>query len=255
MFAGFDDGDFIGRRKPRIFIGSVGVGTGTMTDGSTARGWVDDPATFAAALDDLKSAGCLLLVLEAGGSDAGGDGCRRLLGGDDGRARKRVFVRSDADTHTTSSTPTGDDPDERTVVYRSGARDATAATPPEPSLPSSAVATDVDALADRVASEAEALAPLDGYDPGQLRVCMDALGTLLDDDDLLSVLEFTKALGDLARERDAIAHVHVGQHVPGIAVEGLLGQFDAVVEVTGDDDPRQRWHLPDESLSTRWLEL
>jgi len=226
-----------------------------MRDGSTARGWVDDPATFAAALDDLKSTGCLLLVLEAGGSDAGGDGCRRLLGSDDGGERKRLLVRSENETQTTSSAPSGDDPDERTVVYRSPAREPAAASPPGPSLPATTVASDVDALGDAVEEQAEAVAPLGGYEPGELRVCMDALGTLLEDDDLLSVLEFTKTLGDVARERDGIAHVHVGQHVPGIAVEGLLGQFDAVVEVTGDDDPRQRWHLPDESLSTRWLEL
>ena len=220
-----------------------------MTDSSTARGWVDDPATFAAALDDLKSTGCLLLVLEAGGSEAGGAGCRRLLG----EERKRLFVRSEADTHTTSSSPTGD-ADERTVLYRSAARDA-AAAPPSPSLPATTVASEVDALGDAVADEVESLAPLGGYAPGQLRVCVDALGTLLEDDNLLSVLEFTKTLGAAVRERDGIGHVHVGQHVPGIAVEGLLGQFDAVVEVGGDDDPRQRWHLPDQSLSTRWLGL
>ncbi|GAA0273748.1 DUF7504 family protein [Halobacterium noricense] len=225
-----------------------------MSDGSTARGWVDDPATFAAALDDLKSTGCLLLVLEAGGSDAGGAGCRRLLGSGD-EERKRLLVRSETDTHTTSSSPAGDDPDERTVVYRSTARDAAAAAPPSPSLPATTVASDVDALGDAVEDEVDSLAPLGGYESGQLRVCMDALGTLLEDDDLLSVLEFTKTLGTAVREHDGIAHVHVGQHVPGIAVEGLLGQFDAVVEVGGDDDPRQRWHLPDESLSTRWLEL
>ncbi|MCD2202629.1 DUF7504 family protein [Halobacterium sp. KA-6] len=224
-----------------------------MSDGSTARGWVDDPATFTAALDDLKSTGCLLLVLEAGGSDAGGAGCRRLLGSSD-EERKRLLVRSETDTHTTSSTPT-DDPDERTVVYRSTARDAAAAAPPSPSLPATTVASDVNALGDAVEDEVESLAPLGGYESGQLRVCVDALGTLLEDDGLLSVLEFTKTLGTAVRERDGIAHFHVGQHVPGIAVEGLLGQFDAVVEVGGDDDPRQRWHLPDESLSTRWLEL
>ncbi|MCG1002921.1 MULTISPECIES: hypothetical protein [Halobacterium] len=222
-----------------------------MTDSSPAREWVDDPATFAAALDDLKSTGCLLLVLEAGGSDAGGDGCRRLLASDRGGRRKRLFVRSEADTHTTSSSPTGDDPDERTVVYRSAARGA-AAAPPEPSIPATTVASDVDALGDAVEDEAESLG---GYEPGQFRLCVDALGALLEDDNLLNVLELTKTVGSVARERDGIAHVHVGQHVPGIAVEGLLGQFDAVVEVSGDDDPRQRWHLPDESLSTRWLEL
>ena len=223
-----------------------------MADSSTARGWVDDPATFVAALDDLKSTGCLLLVLEAGGSEAGGAGCRRLLGDDSGEERKRLFVRSEADTHTTSSSPTGDDPDERTVVYRSAAHDAAVAAPP--SLPVTTVASDVDALGDAVEDEVASLAPLGGYESGQLRVCVDAFGTLLEDDDLLSVLEFTKTLGAAVHERDGIGHFHVGQHVPGIVVEGLLGQFDAIVEV-GGDDPRQRWHLPDESLSTRWLEL
>ncbi len=223
-----------------------------MTDSSTAAGWVDDRATFAAALDDLQSTGCLLLVLEAGGSDAGDDGCRRLLGDDAVDERKRLFVRSQADPGTPG--PSADGSGERTLVYQSTGRSAGAAQSAS-SGPAATVVAGVDALEGAAEREIEALAPLGGYEDGQLRVCVDALGTLLEDDDLLSVLEFTKTLGDAARERSGIAHVHVDQHVAGMAVEALLPQFDAVVEVGGDEDARQRWHLPDESLSTAWLEL
>jgi len=221
-----------------------------MTDDSTAREWVDDRDTLAAALDDFESAGCLLLVLEADGTDAGDAGCRRLLGGDAVHERKRLFVRHQADTHADHHPRTGGE--RRSLVYQSTGRSAATASP---SGQSTTVTSDVDALGDAVEREVDALAPLGGFEEGQLRVCVDALGAVLEDEDLLSVLEFTKALGDAARERSGIAHVHVDQHVPGIAVEGLLPQFDAVVEVGGADEARQRWHLPDESLSTAWLEL
>lgn len=227
-----------------------------MTDGPTERDWTDDPETFASALDELKQEGALLLVLESAGSDASSAGCRRMLGDDVAADRRRLFVLTDTDSRAHHGVrAVGGDTDQRAVAYRTAARSAVATSGTDTTIPTTTVDAGLDALADRVKAEVEALAPPDGYDAGQLRVCLDALDELIANDDLIDVLEFAKSLRRVARERSAIAHVHVGDHVPAIAVEGVLPQFDAVVEVADDDDPRQRWHLPDESLSTRWLEL
>lgn len=227
-----------------------------MSDTSHGRAWSDDPETFGDALDDLKDDGCLLLVLESAGSDASQAGCRRMLGEDAAGDRRRLFVLTDTDARAhhgvRSTTRAGA---QRAIAYRTAARSAVAAAGDGIDLPTTTVRTDLDDLADTVESELDALAPADGYDAGQLRLCLDALDELLADSDLLDVLQFVKRLRTAVRANDGIAHVHVGTHVPGVAVEGLLPQFDAVVEVADDEDPRQRWHLPDESLSTRWIEL
>lgn len=222
-----------------------------MSDGSQGAGWTDDPATFTSALDDLKSEGCLLLVLEVDSDEATDAGCRRMLGSDVLDDRRRLFVLGDTAGHDVST----NGPEQRALVYRTAARSATAAAPSSPSNPSDTVSADLDALGDALEDEVEALAPADGYEPGQLRICVDTLGDFLDEDDLVATLEFVKTLRAAVHDADGIAHVHVDQQVPAIAVEGLLPQFDAVVEVADDDDPRQRWHLPEESLSTAWLEL
>ncbi|WP_336037675.1 DUF7504 family protein [Halobacterium yunchengense] len=229
-----------------------------MSDVSHERGWVDDPETFTDALADLERDGCVLLVLESADDDASHAGCRRLLGDDPAVDRRRLFVSTDGTGQGHPGVRATDraSGDRRVVGYRTAARGAVAAAGTgDPDVPTTTVRGDLETLAATVESEVDALAPRDGYDAGQLRVCVDALGELLAADDLLSVLEFTKSLRAAVTDADGIAHVHVGTHVPGIAVEGVLSQFDAVVEVAGDDDPRQRWHLPDESLSTRWLEL
>jgi len=227
-----------------------------MSDASQGREWTDDPETFTGALDDLKSEGCLLLVLESAGSDASSAGCRRMLGDDAVNDRRRLFVLTDTEARTHQGVRTADHGTaQRAVAYRTAARNAVAASANADEVPTTTVRSDLDDLADTVESEVDALAPADGFESGQLRVCLDALDELLADTDLLDVLQFTKRLRGAVTDANGIAHVHVGTHVPGIAVEGLLPQFDAVVEVADDDDPRQRWHLPDESLSTRWIEL
>ncbi|MFB6271170.1 MAG: hypothetical protein ABEH83_14595, partial [Halobacterium sp.] len=213
-----------------------------MTDGHTRRDWTDDPDTFASALDDLKADGALLLVLESAGSDASSAGCRRMLGEDAVGDRRRLFVLTDTDSRTHQGVRTvGGDTGQRAVAYRTAARNAVAASGGDARVPTTTVDSGPAALEDAVEAEVDALAPPDGFESGQLRVCVDALDEMITNDDLIDVLEFTKTLKETAHEHDGIAHVHVGNHVPAIAVEGLLPQFDAVVEVADDDDPRQRW--------------
>lgn len=227
-----------------------------MSDTSHGRDWADDPETFGDALEELKDDGCLLLVLESAGSDASRAGCQRMLGEETTEDRRGLFVLTDTDAHAHSgvrSTTHGST--NRAVAYRTTARSAVAATGGASDIPTTTVKTDLDDLATTVEEEVAALAPSDGYEAGELRICLDALDELLSDTDLLDVLQFTKRLRTVVDDANGIAHVHVGTHVPGVAVEGLLSQFDAVVEVADDEDPRQRWHLPDESLSTRWIEL
>lgn len=228
-----------------------------MAESAGTPGWADDPDRFGSALEELKASGCLLLVVESDDA-ASACGCDRMLGTDGHADRRRLFVRGDTTAHRRSSVRTPERDDERTVAYRTGARTATAAatdsdlgTVERPD----ATASDPTKLASTIESQVDVLRPPSGFAPGQLRVCVDVVADIVAIDDLASAAAVVERLGDVVRAADGMAHVHVGDAVPARAVEGLHTQFDAVVELEGDDEPRQRWHLPDESLSTAWLEL
>ncbi|MFB6073241.1 MAG: hypothetical protein ABEJ88_09765 [Halobacterium sp.] len=223
-----------------------------MGDSQSGRAWTDDPETFADSLEDLKEDGCMLLVLGAADDDGDRVGCDRMLG-DAARDRRRLFVRSDAATTPSAGEGTSD-ADSQTVVYETSAR-AVAAASAAVSEDDRTVSGGMDSLADATEEEISALEPAGGFESGQLRVCVDGVDDLLADTDLASVGGFVRRVREAVSDADAIGHVHVDDTIPGHAVEGVLQEFDAVVEVADAGERRQRWHLPDEALSTAWLEL
>lgn len=227
-----------------------------MADSSTGRDWTAAPDDFADALDDLKSSGCTLLVVESSGGDASTTGCDRMLGATEYEDRRRLFVETDA-AASSQLAAAGRDPDaeERVVRYDTTARGASAAVSTDGRGPKTTTATDLPGLAREAEDAAGELAPASGFAPGQFRVCVDAVGDMFAAADTAAVVSFVDRLGDLVSEHDGMGHVHVDRHVPSIAAEALLPQFDAVVELADDDAPRHRWHIPAESMSTEWLEL
>ncbi|MFC3476223.1 DUF7504 family protein [Halobacterium litoreum] len=222
-----------------------------MGDSQSDGEWTTAPDTFTEALDDLKADGCMLLVVDGATDHVG---CDRMLGDATTEDRRRLFVRADtaASPHVDAAAP--DATARETVVYRTGARTATAAASNRADAPTAAVG-DVDALAGATEDAVQSLAPPSGFESGQLRVCLGGVGDLLADDDLAAVVSYVRRLRETVTAADGMGHVHVDDRVPATAVEALLKQFDAVVEVADAGDARQRWHLPDESLSTEWLDL
>ena len=223
-----------------------------MADTASGRGWTDSPVAFGDALDELKTAGCMLLVVEPESGDAAHVGCKRMLGEDVFADRRRLFVKTDAahaDCHGAAD-------DSRTVVLDTTARTATAAQSPSATTESQTTVTgDLASLADSAEEELDDLAPASGFGPGQLRVCVDSFGSLLAAEDLAAAANCVDRLHRAVTARNGMGHLHVSRQVPANAVEALLPQFDAVVEVADADDPRQRWHLLEESISTSWMEL
>jgi len=228
-----------------------------MADTASDRGWADSPVAFGDALDELKTTGCMLLVVQPANGDGGHAGCDRMLGSDVLADRRRLFVRTDtahADGHGAATHQSTDD--SQTVVLDTTARGATAAQGNDATPSSSTTVTDdLASLADAAESELDALAPASGFDTGELRVCVDSFGSLLAAEDLAAAANCVERLQRAITVRGGMGHLHVSRQVPATAVEALLPLFDAVVEVADDESPRQRWHLLDESLSTSWLEL
>jgi hypothetical protein len=227
-----------------------------MSDSSTGGEWSSSPETFADTLEDLKQTGCVVLVVEDE-DVAAHEGCDRLLGADDAEDRRRLFVQTDAASSSRlAAVGRRDRTTERVVRLRTTSRAAaTADSAPTGPHAGSAVATGVDGLAADAREAVNALEPVDGFTPGQLRVCVDALGEVVAATDTADATGFVADVRSLVDEHDGIAHVHVTQGTPGEAAEALLPQVDAVVEIAGADETRHRWHLPDESLTSAWFEL
>jgi len=232
---------------------------------SAGDGWSSSPETFADALRDLKTSGCMVLVVENDGC-ATHDGCDRLLGADHSRDRRRLFVQTDGATSSRlAASGRRDRTTERVARLETASRSTAAATPgpgdpggaaPGRTAGATTVASDLDALAADARDAVDALEPTDGFESGQLRVCLDALGDVVAAVDTAGATGLVADLRELVETHGGLGHVHVTQAAPGAAAEALLPQMDAVVEIAGDDgDPRHRWHLPDEALTSSWLSL
>ncbi|WP_232701689.1 DUF7504 family protein [Halobacterium wangiae] len=227
-----------------------------MADAASGHRWTDSPVAFGDALDELKTAGCMLLVVQPPDGDGGHAGCGRMLGSDVSGDRRRLFVQTDAARAAGHGHADHHAGESRTVVFDTTARAATATAPTDTPADQPTTVTDsLAALADAAETELDALAPASGFEPGALRVCVDSFGGLLSAEDLAAAADCVERLQRAVTARNGMGHLHVSRQVPANAVEALLPMFDAVVEVADADEPRQRWHLLDESLSTAWLEL
>lgn len=219
------------------------------------------PATFAEALGQLKERGCLVLVVGTVGDDAKYVGCRRLLGDELSRSRRRLFLTTDSDvTNHPGARATcghGDPGDSRAITYRTSARTATALESDAPMrVETDVVDGGIDTLMDTTESAIEALETrAGGFEPGELRVCIDDLETIIANDDDVDVVEFISTLRDRVLESNGMAHAHITRTAPGIPVDAILPYFDAILEVDSRDECRQRWHVRDAGITTEWLEL
>lgn len=93
-----------------------------------------------------------------------------------------------------------------------------------------------------------------GFAPGQLRFCLDSLGSIESRYDREEVRTLVETVCERVERASGIGHVVLladrgSEHVR--AVEDL---FDVVVELrAGVDGPQQRWHLRETGHSTAWF--
>lgn len=219
------------------------------------------PQTFAEALDQLKERGCLVLVVGQIGDDAKYAGCRRLLGDELLDTRRRLFVTTDTDisTHPGAKATCGHaaPEDSHAITYKTTARGATTATEsPTHAVETDTVKGDLDELLDVTQ---DAIARLesraDGFDPSELRVCIDDLDALIANDDDIDVVEYLRGIRELVLDANGLCHAHLSRDVPGAPVDAIVHFFDAIVEVDSQQEYRQRWHVRHSGITTDWLEL
>lgn len=217
-------------------------------------------AAFARALETLKREGSNVLVVGATPAAAHDAVCDRLCGSDgdssahghgDGHSGGHsegyhLFVTASKERARTAATEDTDEVDEPTAAVRS--------------IEFADAAGDADVSIETLGSEiidtiGDLKADADGFEPAELRVCVDSLVTLFQDHDAETVFRLLHITTSGVDHVDGMGHYHLALNRDHEAVSLLEPLFDAVVEVrAADGDYEQRWHLREQG-STAWIDL
>ncbi|MFC5969726.1 hypothetical protein ACFPYI_00130 [Halomarina salina] len=211
----------------------------------------DSIGTFTQALASLKRHGSGLLVVGAAAQETHLAACRRLLGDGSDQLRHRLVVLTDGVPGAADRT---DDESVRVIDRRPVTRGATASASPAGDGPSDLVTLEREIIAAVESIEREA----GGLDPGELRVCLDSLRTLVDGHDPAEVERFLDNVLTAVRDVDGMCHVHFPVERGGEAAARFADLFDGTIEVqlpAGARHVEQRWHLHEADVSTDWVAL
>lgn len=231
--------------------------------GEQGRGGLGAAGQFGRRLADLKRNGCNVLLVGADALDAG---CERLLGESSAGPRYRLFVTTDAGPSTArarlAGVQSGPYRDPATVVgWRAGGRDAGRADDrgdDERALRVTPVESDdLGDLARAVEAAVESFeAEAGDLSPAELRLCLDSLTPLVEAYDERDVRRFLLGLVETVERVAGMGHYHLSDGYDSEAVAAVEPLFDAVIELRRvESRVEQRWHLPDENVTTRWLAL
>ncbi|PSP75388.1 hypothetical protein BRC81_15860 [Halobacteriales archaeon QS_1_68_20] len=230
-----------------------------VSDDSIDRGAGRDEE-FRLRLQELKAQGSALLVVGDVPWDVWVDACEQLLGEGDELPRQRLLaftngsrsIRSRlADHHTGGLGST-------TAITTGLARSASARAPVHPEVP--VIDLEYDSLTELGGAISGWIQETDArhgpLSPGELRLCVDALGPLLDVHGEAAVFDFLTLTAARARAADGMAHYHLSVDRHTEVVADLLPTVDALIELgIGADGPRQRWVLDGGDVESPWLPL
>ncbi|MFB6179507.1 MAG: hypothetical protein ABEI77_07280 [Halorientalis sp.] len=191
---------------------------------------------FPGALATLKREGGRLLVV----GDAAGQRtvCRRLFG-DPHERRQRMSVCLAEDTHACQHTPATA---RRVEVQKRATTDRVGSTTP------------VQRLRDDVLTAIDRHTETDP-DPSELRVCLGSLDHLVDAAQLDRLGPALQTALDRVQQANGLAHAHLTASRDDYRVRSLEPLFDAVIEASVEPEPRQRWHLCSDDVTSGWLPL
>ena len=216
--------------------------------------------TFARTLSDLKQNGCNLLVVGGDHKPTRSDACQRLLGCGGRKSRRRVVVAADTSVEgvrdrlpTVSVSP--NEKRDTIIDWQTPLRSVSASTGDGLSSVRTITvgAEDLTQLGIEIYERV-----VDGPEdePGQLRFCFDSLVPLVSRYEMETVFRFLHLVtASLDRSR-AMGHYHLPVSRNAETVRTLEPLFDAIVELrTEAGRPQQRWHVPEDELTTDWLSV
>ncbi len=214
-------------------------------------GGVPESTAFSQELAALKREGSNILLVGNECQDSHVLACRRLLGDASDDPRHRLLVFTDGyDARERFSDGASDD----TRVIFKQVEEPTADPCFEESVVDSRL---LSALGKEIITSIDEFEEgNDGLDPGQLRICVDSLVSLLDNHSPENVFRLLHMVTSRVRQASGMGHFHLSVDRDSDAVHLLEPLFDAIVEVrTKGEVTQHRWHLRDGEVSSGWIRL
>ncbi|RQG90513.1 DUF7504 family protein [Natrarchaeobius chitinivorans] len=200
-------------------------------------------ATFAHELRTLKHKGSNLLLVGSG-SGAHEAVCPRLCGQSAHESRYRLFVTDDA----ARCTDHRGDGQVRTIEYTDPASGTGGSDGDR--TPLGYLGTEIIDTIDEFEED------VGGFEPSELRVCVDSLVPLLQEYDTEDVFRLVHVVTARVEQARGMGHYHLPVSRDHDAVVLLEPMFDAVVELrTRGNTHEQQWHLRDQDTETDWIRL
>lgn len=204
-----------------------------------------DGTTFSQALATLKRTGSNVVVVGAEGRPAHEAVCQRLLGVD--APRTRLVVRTTTGGSCGWLPPDVPEGETHLITY----------CDPETDREATIVDSELlGPLGQAVADKIDGLTADSGLEPGEFRVCLDALGPLFSEHDPETVFRLVHVVTARVRDVNGMGHFHLRLDPEDDHVKLLEPLFDAVVEVrTSETGAEHRWRLLDQDVDSQWIEL
>ncbi|MFC7229618.1 hypothetical protein N0B31_19625 [Salinirubellus salinus] len=202
-------------------------------------------------LQALRESGCTILVVGEVPAEVSREACAALAGGPE---RELVTVETGGGC---TCGGVGRDPSHtRTVRWADRARGAATTAGDHTGTDHGTVteATTLSELGEATAAAVDRAAA--DTAPGELRVCIDSLGPLVEATSERSVFRFCHQLNATVRAAEGLGHVHlpVAREAERAAILGAL--FDVTVELDlFGGKPRQRWFLHEAGIVSDWLPI
>lgn len=229
-----------------------------MTTELRFRGSGDNPR-FTKWLSELKQTGSNILITGEVPDEVSAQASRYLFGRE--LRRFRVLALTDqtienAEARLPADT-SADDPDTWIIDQRCGERSVPATAGDFTTDLRTPETADAQALCNEIQTAISFYdEKADGLDPAALRVGVDSLFPLLQDD-RSATERALRTLGATVRGVQGMAHYHLRVPDDDEIVEELMGLFDARIELRKRPrrNPEQRWYAPDIDAKTPWMEL
>lgn len=217
---------------------------------------------------ELQETGCNMLITGKVSEETISKATSRFLGAAD-VPRKRILALTDSSTQNIDErfpdTIGLGDPNVWLIDQRHGQR--TVVSPPDTTLGTVTSAgprvaggreTDLDSLRQDIVDAIANFATSGmGLTPSELRLSLDSLNILLEENDSQEVEAFVRIISAAVEEYAGMAHYFLPVNTHTEEVQKLLPYFDVEVQLRKRDglEPEQRWHLPDCDQKTQWFRL
>jgi len=218
-----------------------------------------DGSRFTRWLADLKQTGSNILVTGEVPDGVSAVASRKLFGWDERRFRVLALTdRSITDAHARLPEDASfDDSTTWVIDQRRGERSVPATATGVASDLGTPATDDARDLCEEVCAAVDFYEQrADGLDPAELRVGVDSLFPLVQED-RSATERVLGTLGDAVGDVQGMAHYHLRVPDDDEVVDDLMESFDARIELRKlpNQSAQQRWHAPDIDATTSWMEL